>query len=586
MAQGEASLLLRIKTAGQEALTAVGDGLEKIGEIGAVAFAAISAVVVKSIHDFKEQEDATNQLSRAMVNNGIYSTELKNKYLEQATAMQQITTFGDEQVINAQAIIQGYIGQTKVSDELIKATLDLASAKKMDLNSAAELVGKSIGTETNALKRNGVEVTSNATQSQKLGEVISGLNDHFRGAAEAAAQGYGGILQLKNILSDLAENLGERLQPVFTLVINGLKTLGTNSTQTGMQMEGFVAVLHTLANAGIAVFGIFDTVSKVIGTVLATAVEGVTALVEGKFSQAWDIAKEGAKESGTIIADAYQQTADRMSATDAAFATKKMENLQKEEQNIKDSNARKAAVAQQFDDEEAVKRLSKMIEQQQIEMTLLAASEEEKEMAQVAAKIKAEENILNTTTDAHKKRQAEQAIFDLNEIQKENIKNETMKKNRESTLATIATLQNSSNSQLAALGKAAAITQIAIDTPVAISKALAAFPPPFNFAAAGVVGAAMAAQAAQIAGVQLADGGIVMPRPGGIQATIGEGGQAEAVIPLDRMGEMGMGGGGGTNVTLIVNGGMLGSASEAREFALAIDKELLKLRQNREAVSF
>lgn len=82
-------------------------------------------------------------------------------------------------------------------------------------------------------------------------------------------------------------------------------------------------------------------------------------------------------------------------------------------------------------------------------------------------------------------------------------------KDRKDSFATIATLANSSNHTLASIGKAAGITQIAIDTPVAISKALAAFPPPFNFIAAGLVGTAMAAQAAQIAGVNFADGGIV-----------------------------------------------------------------------------
>jgi TP901 family phage tail tape measure protein len=38
---------------------------------------------------------------------------------------------------------------------------------------------------------------------------------------------------------------------------------------------------------------------------------------------------------------------------------------------------------------------------------------------------------------------------------------------------------------------------------------------------------------------RLADGGIVMPRPGGVLANIAEAGQAEAVIPLDRLGSMG-----------------------------------------------
>jgi hypothetical protein len=81
--------------------------------------------------------------------------------------------------------------------------------------------------------------------------------------------------------------------------------------------------------------------------------------------------------------------------------------------------------------------------------------------------------------------------------------------NQKDTFSTIATLSSSNNDVLAGIGKAAGITQIAIDTPVAISKALAAFPPPLNFAAAGLVGVAMAAQAARIAGINFEEGGIV-----------------------------------------------------------------------------
>jgi phage-related protein len=51
---------------------------------------------------------------------------------------------------------------------------------------------------------------------------------------------------------------------------------------------------------------------------------------------------------------------------------------------------------------------------------------------------------------------------------------------------------------------------------------------------------------------KLAKGGIVMPRPGGTLATIGEAGQAEAVIPLDKLKGMG---GNGVNVTIQGNVG-------------------------------
>jgi TP901 family phage tail tape measure protein len=52
---------------------------------------------------------------------------------------------------------------------------------------------------------------------------------------------------------------------------------------------------------------------------------------------------------------------------------------------------------------------------------------------------------------------------------------------------------------------------------------------------------------------RLADGGMVMPQPGGVFANIAEAGRPEVVIPLDRMKEFG-GGGGTFNIT--VNAGM------------------------------
>jgi hypothetical protein len=70
----------------------------------------------------------------------------------------------------------------------------------------------------------------------------------------------------------------------------------------------------------------------------------------------------------------------------------------------------------------------------------------------------------------------------------------------------------------------------------------------------------------------LATGGIVMPRPGGTLATIGEGGQAEAVIPLDKLGTIMGGTGGGTTYNVVVNGGLSTSADIGRAVVDAIKK--------------
>tara|TARA_R110002124_G_scaffold223056_1_gene388442 strand:- start:8795 stop:11794 length:3000 start_codon:yes stop_codon:yes gene_type:complete len=74
-------------------------------------------------------------------------------------------------------------------------------------------------------------------------------------------------------------------------------------------------------------------------------------------------------------------------------------------------------------------------------------------------------------------------------------------------LGLIETLQGSSNKKLAALGKAAAIAQASIDGYLAIQKAWASAPFPFNVPAVAVTTAAVAANVASIAG--MADGGLV-----------------------------------------------------------------------------
>lgn len=79
-------------------------------------------------------------------------------------------------------------------------------------------------------------------------------------------------------------------------------------------------------------------------------------------------------------------------------------------------------------------------------------------------------------------------------------------------LGTLAQLQNSSNKKLAALGKAAAIAQATIDGVLAVQKALASAPPPFNYVQAAIVGAVAAANVASIAG--MADGGLVRGKGG------------------------------------------------------------------------
>ncbi len=149
------------------------------------------------------------------------------------------------------------------------------------------------------------------------------------------------------------------------------------------------------------------------------------------------------------------------------------------------------------------------------------------------------------------------------ELKVQAVLDEQKKKDFAATLQFISTLSTSKNKELAMIGKVAGIANAYINTGVAVTRALAAAPPPFNFVLAAAVGAAGAAQIATIAGVQLKKGAYVPGSAGGVQATIGEENRDEAVIPLEdsramnRIGkaigeQMGAGGssagGGGTTI--------------------------------------
>jgi len=72
-----------------------------------------------------------------------------------------------------------------------------------------------------------------------------------------------------------------------------------------------------------------------------------------------------------------------------------------------------------------------------------------------------------------------------------------------STFGQLAQLSKSENSKIAAIGKAAAVTQATIDGVLAVQKALASAPPPANYALAAATGATAAMNVAQIMGVNL-----------------------------------------------------------------------------------
>ena len=183
--------------------------LSKIGNIATGLNSAmmmgkqVIGVAQEMIDKYKVQEQAEAKLTAAL---GHKSQAL----LDSAAAMQKVTTHGDEEIIQAQALIGAFVKDEDQIKLLTKATLDLADAKGMSLVAAADLVSKSVGSSTNALSRYGIAVDGAVGSQERINSLLKNVNKLFGGEAEALANTKTGkMTQATNELSDSMERLGK-----------------------------------------------------------------------------------------------------------------------------------------------------------------------------------------------------------------------------------------------------------------------------------------------------------------------------------------------------------------------------------------
>lgn len=174
---------------------------------------------------------------------GFSATELK----QHAASLQQVTNFGDEATIGAQAVLATF---KKIRGDVFKdATVviqDMASVLGTDLQSAAIQVGKALNDPTagiTALTR--VGVTFNAQQKEQIktmhqaGDILGAqkvilaeLESQFGGAAEAMADP---VVQLKNSIGDLGESIGYQVLPFARMLAEDLAQPTSDAAEAAKQ---------------------------------------------------------------------------------------------------------------------------------------------------------------------------------------------------------------------------------------------------------------------------------------------------------------------------------------------------------------
>ena len=195
----------------------LGSLAKKAGIAAGIVGGAMAVAIKKGADLAAEQELAEAKLAQA------YGKNIDN-LKEYAAALQQQSTFGDEAIIDAQSLLAAFIKDEDQMKAATKATLDLAAAKGMDLKAAADLVGKTVGSSTNAMSRYGIEVEGAAGSTERLESLTKNVGTLFGGAAAAQVDTLSGAMaQMKNAIGDAAEELGFIFLPLLETGAKGIK---------------------------------------------------------------------------------------------------------------------------------------------------------------------------------------------------------------------------------------------------------------------------------------------------------------------------------------------------------------------------
>lgn len=262
-----------------------GAQMTRIGA-GAVVFGAVLAAgMYKAAGAAEEQEMANLRLANTIANQPALAGASAQAFYDQASALQEVTRFGDEATVSAQAML-GQFGLTQDQIlQLIPLVQDYAARTGTDLVTAARNVGKATDGTNTTLKRAGVGFDDAAYAADHFGQTVAALQQYAGGFAEQEGQTLSGQLEiLKNRFGEIAEAVGGGAADAFGTFTGIVDTASgaldgmSEGSQHFIGELGTYAAVGTMAAGGLLVLAgqglkTISTLKRLADTVTATRIQ-------------------------------------------------------------------------------------------------------------------------------------------------------------------------------------------------------------------------------------------------------------------------------------------------------------------------
>jgi hypothetical protein len=170
-------------------------------------------------------------------------------------------------------------GDLTKSQDLLNLAQDISAATGTDLATVSLALAKSSQGQFTALSKLGIPLDDNIKKSKDFNKVIGLLNDQFGGAAETAANTFGGQLKiLQGQFGEILETIGAALLPYLQkfskfLVDNVAPAIQRITTVIGEKglVAGFQQLLYESGSAGPKIVSIFKFITLGIAATVNVA---------------------------------------------------------------------------------------------------------------------------------------------------------------------------------------------------------------------------------------------------------------------------------------------------------------------------
>ena len=261
----------------------------------------LAAFGAASVAAFDKQAKAIAQVDAGLKSTGASVGFTSEKLQQMAADLQSKTLFGDEVILkDATAQLLTFTNITGEQFEKTQvAALNLATRLDGDLKSASIQLGKALNdpvANLSALSRSGIQFSTeqkalikSLAETNRLADaqniILEELEKQYGGSAEAAAKaGAGPLIQLKNQLGDLMEEIGAMLIPVLVDLGNEFKKIIGAFNNLSPEAKKITVVIGILAGALgplLVVLGSVVTVVATLGIKFIAIAAAIAALALG-----------------------------------------------------------------------------------------------------------------------------------------------------------------------------------------------------------------------------------------------------------------------------------------------------------------